>query len=61
MKALGHASTLDLPDQRVAVCGDWHGNLGWARTIACVLSLPRAGRDNLAASRRLVDVRGRHR
>ena len=37
MKARGHASTLDLPDQRVAVCGDWHGNLGWARTIACVL------------------------
>ncbi|WP_431694248.1 metallophosphoesterase [Microbacterium maritypicum] len=28
---------MTLPDQRVAVCGDWHGNLGWARTIARVL------------------------
>ena len=37
MKSLEHASTVVLPDQRVAVCGDWHGNIGWARTIARVL------------------------
>lgn len=37
MRVLEHASTLDLPDQRVAVCGDWHGNVGWAQTIARVL------------------------
>lgn len=34
MRALEHAATFVLPDQRVAVCGDWHGNLGWARTLA---------------------------
>lgn len=37
MKALDHAATFDLPDQRVAVCGDWHGNVGWARTISRAL------------------------
>lgn len=37
MRVLEHASTLDFPDQRVAVCGDWHGNVGWAHTIARVL------------------------
>lgn len=37
MKALERVATIDLPDQRVAVCGDWHGNVGWARTIARVL------------------------
>lgn len=37
MKALERAATIILPDQRVAVCGDWHGNVGWARTIARVL------------------------
>lgn len=37
MRVLEHTSTIDLPDQRVAVCGDWHGNVGWARTIARVL------------------------
>ncbi|WP_217583685.1 metallophosphoesterase [Microbacterium sp. GbtcB4] len=34
MKALEYASDITLPDQRVAVCGDWHGNVGWARTLA---------------------------
>lgn len=43
MKVLEHASTFDLPDQRVAVCGDWHGNVGWARTIA--RNLPRLASD----------------
>ncbi|KQQ65401.1 hypothetical protein ASF63_15815 [Microbacterium sp. Leaf320] len=37
MRALEHTSDIVLPDQRVAVCGDWHGNVGWARTIARVL------------------------
>lgn len=37
MKALERVANIDLPDQRVAVCGDWHGNVGWARTIARVL------------------------
>ncbi|WP_101845311.1 metallophosphoesterase [Zhihengliuella sp. ISTPL4] len=37
MKALEHKTSITLPDQRVAVCGDWHGNIGWARTIARVL------------------------
>lgn len=37
MKALEYASDITLPDQRVVVCGDWHGNIGWARTIARVL------------------------
>lgn len=37
MKALDHSSAIDLPDQRVAVCGDWHGNVSWARTVARVL------------------------
>ncbi|QDE35598.1 metallophosphatase family protein [Microbacterium foliorum] len=37
MRALEYTSTTALPDQRVAVCGDWHGNIGWARTIARVL------------------------
>lgn len=36
MRVLEHAPSIDLPDQRVAVCGDWHGNVGWARTIARV-------------------------
>lgn len=37
MKVLECAPVINLPDQRVAVCGDWHGNVGWARTIARVL------------------------
>lgn len=37
MKALEYASDIALPDQRVAVCGDWHGNLGWVRTLSRVL------------------------
>lgn len=34
MKALETARTIDLPDTRVAVSGDWHGNLAWLRTLA---------------------------
>lgn len=37
MRVLEHTPAIDLPDQRVAVCGDWHGNHGWACTIARVL------------------------
>lgn len=37
MKPLGHEKDIDLPDQRVAVCGDWHGNQGWARMISRAL------------------------
>ena len=37
MRAIEHTPFIDLPDQRVAVCGDWHGNVGWARTVARVL------------------------
>jgi hypothetical protein len=37
MRVLEHAATIDLPDQRVAVCGDWHGNIGWVRTLSRVL------------------------
>lgn len=37
MRALEHSDRIELPDHRVAVCGDWHGNVGWARTVARVL------------------------
>lgn len=37
MRALQHTSSISLPDQRVAVCGDWHGNLGWARMLSRAL------------------------
>jgi hypothetical protein len=33
MKALETTRTITLPDARVAVCGDWHGNLAWLRTL----------------------------
>lgn len=38
MRGLEQASTIVLPDQRVAICGDWHGNQGWARTISQTLN-----------------------
>lgn len=38
MKALETASTFDLTDERVAICGDWHGNVGWVRTAARAIS-----------------------
>lgn len=37
MRALEHTTSITLPDQRVAVCGDWHGSVGWARIISRVL------------------------
>lgn len=39
MKVLEHSTHLTLPDERVAVCGDWHGNLAWVRTLARALPL----------------------
>lgn len=38
MKALEYAEHMVLDDSRVAVCGDWHGNVGWVRTLARVIS-----------------------
>ncbi|MFJ4225410.1 metallophosphoesterase [Microbacterium sp. NPDC089695] len=32
-----HVDHIELPDQRVAVCGDWHRNLGWARMLSRAL------------------------
>lgn len=37
MKALEHATHLELPDERLAVCGDWHGSIAWVRTLARAL------------------------
>ncbi|PYD00812.1 metallophosphatase family protein [Microbacterium esteraromaticum] len=37
MRALEYAHGIALPDQRVAVCGDWHGNIGWVRAVARAL------------------------
>lgn len=34
VNVLEHADHISLPDERVAVCGDWHGNMGWLRTLA---------------------------
>ncbi len=34
MHVIDTADTFDLPEARVAVAGDWHGNEGWVRTLA---------------------------
>lgn len=34
MRVFESAASFSLSDARVAVCGDWHGNVGWLRTIA---------------------------
>lgn len=34
MDALEVAEDIALPDTRVALCGDWHGNIGCVRTLA---------------------------
>ncbi|WP_236966941.1 metallophosphoesterase family protein [Microbacterium aurantiacum] len=34
MRVFESAANVDLPDRRVAVSGDWHGNLGWLRAWA---------------------------
>lgn len=33
LNARSYERRLVLPDERVAVCGDWHGNQGWVRTL----------------------------
>lgn len=37
MRALQHIEHIDLPDQRVAVLGDVHRNVGWMRMLAKAL------------------------
>lgn len=37
LSASTHVENITLPDQRVAVCGDWHGNAGWARMLGRAL------------------------
>lgn len=37
MKVWEHSRDITLPDERVAVCGDWHRNLGWARMLSRAL------------------------
>ena len=39
MQALETAEPPRLPDERVAVCGDWHGSIGWLRTLAPAISV----------------------
>lgn len=34
MRVLETAARIDLPDWRIAVCGDWHGNVAWLRLLA---------------------------
>lgn len=38
MKVLETAAVIDLPDRRVAVCGDGHGQDGWTRLVLRGLS-----------------------
>jgi hypothetical protein len=38
LQALETASTITLPDEQVAVCGDWHGNIPWLRMLAPALA-----------------------
>ncbi|WP_336640893.1 metallophosphoesterase [Microbacterium sp. USHLN272] len=37
MDALQYDRDITPPDRRVAVCGDWHGNVGWIRTLSRIL------------------------
>lgn len=37
LTALSYERRIVLPDERVAVCGDWHGNQAWVRTLARAL------------------------
>ena len=37
LKAIEHLSAIALSDKRVAVCGDWHGNIGWLRMLSRAL------------------------
>jgi len=33
MEVLETTAAVDLPDRQVAVCGDWHGDVEWLRTV----------------------------
>ncbi len=37
MKVIEESAHLNLLDKRVAVCGDWHGNIQWARMLSRAL------------------------
>ncbi|WP_313354522.1 metallophosphoesterase [Microbacterium sp.] len=37
MEALDHVSAISLAEERVAICGDWHGNIGWLRMLTRAL------------------------
>ncbi|WP_298866419.1 metallophosphoesterase [uncultured Microbacterium sp.] len=37
LKSLEYSRDIALSDERVAVCGDWHGNIGWVRMLARAL------------------------
>lgn len=37
MRVFESTSRIDLPDRHVAVCGDWHGSVGWMRSVARAL------------------------
>lgn len=37
MRALEHARRISLDDERVAVCADWHANVGWLRMLSRAL------------------------
>lgn len=39
MKAFEHARSIELEDRRVAVSGDWHGNIGWVRAFTRALPI----------------------
>lgn len=39
MNVLDHAPHLTLPDERVAVCGDWHGDYRWIHALARALPI----------------------
>ncbi|ANG84649.1 metallophosphoesterase family protein [Microbacterium aurantiacum] len=37
MRVFESTPRVDLPDLHVAVCGDWHGSVGWMRSVARAL------------------------
>ena len=37
LTALSYAQRIELPDERVAVCGDWHGDGAWVSILARAL------------------------
>ncbi|WP_251449384.1 metallophosphoesterase [Microbacterium sp. Marseille-Q6648] len=47
MRVWETADSIDLPAQRVAVCGDWHGNTGWIRRVARAISRIAPGMDTI--------------